>query len=194
MSRHLSPQDMADAIEDRLESGRRGHLDGCSVCQRKLTELREVVELAGMDGDVPEPSPLFWEHLERRVSERTASEAIPSPGWPVWVWRSLAVVTPALIVAMVATAVVRDAGVPSEPVVMPPVGVGDGSPSGTLVAVGDPGGWSDMLNVAAGLPVDEVRAAVAVRAGATDVLIDELSFNERAELLRLLQEAMEGGS
>lgn len=194
MSRHLSPQDMADAIEDRLEPGRQGHLDGCSVCQHKLTELREVVELAGMDGDVPEPSPLFWGHLERRVSERTASEAIPSPGWPVWVWRSLAVVTPALIVAMVAMAVVREAGVPTEPAVVPPAGAAEARPPGFVEAVGDPAGWSDMLDVAAGLPVDEVQAAVAVRAGATDVLIGELSFNERAELLRLLQEAMEGGS
>src|SRR5213594_321234 len=31
--------------------------------------------------DVPEPSPLFWDHLSQRVREAVANEPPPAPGW-----------------------------------------------------------------------------------------------------------------
>src|SRR5437762_12868319 len=33
------------------------------------------------DVDVPEPSPLFWDHLSQRVREAVANEPPPAPGW-----------------------------------------------------------------------------------------------------------------
>src|SRR5438132_10596593 len=38
-----------------------------------IAALREV--------DVPEPSPLFWNHLSERVREAVANEPAPAPRW-----------------------------------------------------------------------------------------------------------------
>ena len=38
-----------------------------------ISKLREA--------DVPEPSPLFWEHLSQRVHDAVAAEPVPSRSW-----------------------------------------------------------------------------------------------------------------
>src|SRR5258706_4751839 len=38
-----------------------------------IAALREV--------EVPEPSPMFWDHLSQRVHDAVAAEPVPSPGW-----------------------------------------------------------------------------------------------------------------
>lgn len=74
------------------------HLASCARCRREVDELRAmVVELRGVP--VPEPSPLFWEHLTRRVRE--AVDAEPRAGGRVHrPWWALVPVTLVVAVAL----------------------------------------------------------------------------------------------
>ena len=58
--------------------------------------LREV--------DVPEPSPLFWDHLSQRVRTAVASEPVPQSRWALnWIW--LGGIAATLAVLMIAFSV-----------------------------------------------------------------------------------------
>jgi hypothetical protein len=71
---HLSPENLVDIAEGtRLESAS-PHLSSCDACRAQLGDLRAMLS-AARDADVPEPSPLFWDHLSSRVSEAVAAEA-----------------------------------------------------------------------------------------------------------------------
>lgn len=71
---HLSRDEIVGLV-DRGDWGH-PHLAACERCRRDVEELRAMVEeLRGVP--VPEPSPLFWDHLTRRVRE--AIEAEPPP-------------------------------------------------------------------------------------------------------------------
>src|SRR4051812_50102911 len=66
--RHLSAAELVDYAEDALDVARAAHLDVCAVCRRRGDELRaSLQQLSSVKSDVPEPSPLFWDHLSARV-------------------------------------------------------------------------------------------------------------------------------
>ena len=52
-------------------------------CYRLLYELKKAA------GEVPEPSPLFWNHLSARVRDAVAVEPIPRAWWMTY-WRPFA--------------------------------------------------------------------------------------------------------
>src|SRR5689334_13377184 len=65
--------------------------------------LREV--------DVPEPSPLFWDHLSQRVRTAVASEPVPQPRWAVnWIWLGGIIATLAVLVTAFSITLHRSAG------------------------------------------------------------------------------------
>jgi hypothetical protein len=76
---HLSAEELVDIAEGtRLESSA-PHLAGCTSCRTRLTDLRTLLS-AAQDVEVPEPSPLFWDHLSSRVSQAVAmEEAVAGP-------------------------------------------------------------------------------------------------------------------
>jgi hypothetical protein len=59
------------------------HLDTCVSCREKLAEITSALETAAVV-EVPEPSPLFWDHFSSRV--RTEVQAIDpnAGGWGTW--------------------------------------------------------------------------------------------------------------
>src|SRR5262249_19027976 len=71
MTRHLTPEQMIDAAESVRSVGI-PHLASCEPCRRQVAELRGVMSAAA-NADVPEPSPLFWDHFSARVTEAVAS-------------------------------------------------------------------------------------------------------------------------
>src|SRR5262249_18627870 len=74
LAMHLSPEDLVDIAEGSRSESASPHLSGCEVCQAQVRDLRAMLS-AARDTDVPEPSPLFWDHLSSRVSEAVAAEA-----------------------------------------------------------------------------------------------------------------------
>ena len=79
MNRHLADVELVDCVERDALPRFRSHLEHCEHCRSRLDTLRtmlEQVEGAG-SADVPEPSPLFWEHFSRRVHDGIATEHAP---------------------------------------------------------------------------------------------------------------------
>ena len=106
MSRHLSEQEIVDALDGVVSAPLRAHLDECAACRTQVDELGGIVKDAQMVS-LPEPSPLFWDHFSARV--RTAVEAerqrpaTAFGGWPFRSWRAAwmgACVVAALTVAI----------------------------------------------------------------------------------------------
>jgi hypothetical protein len=76
---HLTPEELIDSRERQLPPARQAHADSCAVCRAELAQLDEVLlDVAAVD--VPEPSPLFWDHLSARIRDRVAHEPPPGAG------------------------------------------------------------------------------------------------------------------
>ena len=93
---HLTPEEFVDAVDGTLgplSDDRLRHLKGCVRCRDELTSLGVTLRDTRA-ADIPEPSPLFWDHLSRRVRERISKEAetearaasARDAWWWAWTW------------------------------------------------------------------------------------------------------------
>jgi hypothetical protein len=80
---HLSRDERLLAVDGALEASRAGHLAACGACHAEVEALRGVVARVRAV-DVPEPSPLFWDHLAARVGEAIAQEPLPARAIAWW--------------------------------------------------------------------------------------------------------------
>lgn len=158
-------------------------------------ELDEIASRVANALDVPEPSPLFWEHFPQRV--RGAVNASPAAAPAPW-WRrhALASALSLLMVGALASlgvwSTMRDAA--------PLAGehgtaVEGGAPVAMdgLMIEGEDFSWQVVGAVAATAGIDAVReAGFGVAPGDSDAAIEELSETERATLVALLQAEMNG--
>lgn len=79
MTPHLTPEELIDSRDRALPPGRQAHADTCAACRAEIARLDEVLlDVAAVD--VPEPSPLFWDHLSARIRDRVAHEPPPTRG------------------------------------------------------------------------------------------------------------------
>src|SRR5258708_2032891 len=109
---HLEPAalvDIADGILSEAERGRvEGHLASCAVCRQQLADLRATAaSVAAVD--VPEPSPLFWDHLSRRVRDAVSAEAAEARSGGSWwagILSSRGVVAAAVLAGLLAIVLV----------------------------------------------------------------------------------------
>ena len=78
--RHLDDIEIVDGLDGSLAAERAAHLDVCESCRDRLSSLRQMAAVArpSAEDDVPEPSPLFWEHFSRRVHEAVSDIDRPS--------------------------------------------------------------------------------------------------------------------
>ena len=198
--RHLSPEEIVLLAERGLAAERAAHADECARCREAASALGAVL-LEARDVEMPEPSPLFWDHLSSRVREAVAEEGERSSG-SVWSrvggWR--------LAVAASAVAVVLAGALGSFTDDPERLGVsGDGERLAMIVpATGEatvPGpasrfdenepGWMLVLALA-----DEVEWAdadtdlLAMGRDAIDSAVFELSADERREFARLLEDEL----
>ena len=106
---HLNADELIDLAEGTRPEVSAPHLASCERCRRQLDELRAVMSIVVGDSaaDMPEPSPLFWDHLSDRVRSAVAAEDQPRHWWPgaaPW-WRRVlplsAVAVASLLIAVV---------------------------------------------------------------------------------------------
>jgi hypothetical protein len=187
MSMHLQSQDLVDALDGALDASRRAHLDSCAVCRDEVHELRAVLSDAGPAGAVPEPSPLFWDHLSARVREATADAQPYAPtSWRTPVWRPIAALAAAAVV-LAALVVFRTGPVPER--------------GAAIQQAGIESGWLDplpedlesslafMSAAASELSLEEARAVdLAPAPRIVDGAIERLTIAQRAELVKLIRE------
>jgi hypothetical protein len=203
---HLKPARLVDLAEGVEAEQSVPHLAECDTCRRALAELRATMAAIETPHDpgsnvVPEPSPLFWDHLSARVRDAVAEEGMPARvGW-LDRWLRPRVIAPvlagALALVIVALAV-RSANTPP-PAPIPssmlpvavtaplsslpplePLGASDDPALGLIEDYGTQLGWDDMRE----------EMAVVSHPGGTDEAVTTLSAEERQELQQLLEEEM----
>jgi hypothetical protein len=78
--RHLSPELLIDLAEGTRPESSAGHLAECGECRQQLADLREMMAVA-VSAEMPEPSPLFWDHLSARVRTAVAEDVEHPASW-----------------------------------------------------------------------------------------------------------------
>jgi hypothetical protein len=191
---HLSPDQLVDALEGQatLRESAAEHLATCEHCQAELAAMAETLGEA-RTWAMPEPSPLFWEHLSRRVRAATSEEALPlAPSWSdVWsrTWRPLAAVV-ATAGALALMFVLRSAHV-SAPGTSAGVATTAAVESAAVTTPGADEASDEALNVMAVLAQDlrteEVQQIARPSADATGAAIEDLTPAQRVALVKLIK-------
>jgi hypothetical protein len=198
---HLTDVEFVDLIDGTLAPARAQHLDGCEACRASASAIRETLSRAA-NAEIPEPSPLFWEHFSSRVQEGVGAQSVAPSGWFGWAqsttvkWAMSGALLTLLLVAVVWRASApRRASTVSAPFA-----------TTSVTDPADPDAFDPDLDVAWALvrtvaddvardsPAsdevawDEVAMdGVGVRLGAVEHALAALTGDERSELLRLLQ-------
>ena len=195
---HLSPQTFIDVLDGRVAEHALPHLASCAACRQQLHELRHTCQYA-TEADVPEPSPLFWEHLSARVREAVAAEpARRAPWWQVrWSWNvlgGLAAATAAVIlVVSVQPAFGPHVGARPGAEVAAPGPAAEVSGLAPVEPLTDDESIGFVADLASGLDWDDVAALDAGTQLGSGQGVADLDAAERTELQRLLNEALAGG-
>ena len=207
---HLTPDQFVDLAEGTQPEASQPHLASCEPCRRQLADVRAMMSAAaaGADGAgnnvVPEPSPLFWDHLSARVREAVDAEHARPQSWREhllrpWVILPSLAAAMALVLAVVLwpgapVATVIPSTIPSTPLPisgdtaamllslppLAPLGAADDPQLGLVADYGATLDWDEMR--------DEV--ALATPGGSSAAVVDALTIDEQRELQRLLAEEM----
>jgi hypothetical protein len=86
---HLAPEQLVDAADGTLQDAAAiAHLAACGACRARADQFA-AVESAIRSVSVPEPSPLFWDHLAARVRASVQAEPVRTTtrwwSWPILV-------------------------------------------------------------------------------------------------------------
>jgi hypothetical protein len=183
---HLTSAEFVDLAEGVRDAASAPHLTECERCRRQLADARAMLAAATSSG-VPEPSPLFWDHLSARVREAAISE--PSPHSAVvfgswWMRAAAGAAVIATIVGAVAVSVSRRA----EPTRAP--GLARQVPdSAAILGPADDPSLDLVADFSRTLEWDDLREQLQV-SGKIDASVGELDVAERRELGRLLHEEL----
>src|SRR5215831_9186143 len=196
---HLTPARLVDLAEGAVAEHSVPHLAECAACRRAVAELRATMaDAARPQNEVPEPSPLFWDHLSARVHEGVAELGVP--GAARWFERwlrprvglpILAAAAGAAVIAVVVSRTPRvQSPIPATPLAideraqlpslppLEPLGAADDPALGLLADYGTALAWDDMRE----------EMAFVTHVGSTDEAVTTLSAEEREELQHLLEE------
>jgi hypothetical protein len=192
MTQHLSPQELVDAADGALAAARLDHLDACGACREEFAALRELMSDVDLAADVPEPSPLFWDHFSQRVRSATGPR-VPVADLAWWQsWRTLSL--GALLSAAVMLIALQVRQVPaSAPRAPEAIAAASNVPvdANDLIAADD-GSWDLMVMMASNLSSEELRHVAAPMTGVADTTASDLTPAQQKELVRLIQREMGG--
>jgi hypothetical protein len=214
---HLNTEELVDIAEGARPEGAAPHLAACEACRAQLRDLRAMLS-AAQAVEVPEPSPLFWDHLSARVRTAVTAEQAAQPRrssrWYQASEGESASGTERLLAArayafaavaagvLIAVAVSSRVQAPAPAVPPPPIGVAVPPPS-IAAAQTDPGAElltdvapeSDPSLTLVATMTDDVDLETAREAGlaprgSAEHAVTHMSDGELRELGRLLREEM----
>jgi len=144
------------------------------------------------EADVPEPSPLFWEHLSQRVHDAVAAQPVPSRSWfgrVNFAWAAGIVATLAVMLLAVTASVHRQPA-NADSAVIGPIAAADAAAAGnSLPALEDDASFAVMGELASEVDFDEAGAAgLMVSPGTAEAEIAQLSGDDQRAVVELLQE------
>lgn len=202
---HLKIEDLVDIAEGARAESDAPHLASCEPCRVQLDELRAMMT-AATDVEVPEPSPLFWDHLSARVSAAVEQDARlkPSRDNPAreittalaTLFGARAFQASVAALALVALAVVIGSRT-STPIAVAPAApaaaVAEAAPAPEPLSVIGPDGDASLTLVASltdDVDLETAREAGLAPRGSAEHAVTHLSEGELRELRRLLNEEL----
>jgi hypothetical protein len=188
--RHLTSEQLIDLAEGGRAASSTPHLQSCETCRNRLAELRATLSVVA-SVDVPEPSPLFWDHFSARVHDAVEAErAAGTSVFSRWSWLRLTPLWAGALAAVVLTIViVTSGGRPGQPVSAPagPAASAAG-PLDVSLSPGDDPSLSLMADLAADLDWDAAsEAGLTTHVGVDNDAVTELTDGERWALNQLLK-------
>ena len=186
--KHLSNDQIMAAVEGGVDHA--SHLRACDSCRTRVAELRQVLSLAS-EVDVPEPSPLFWDHFSERVREAVAAEPQPErAGWRFNLAWTASVVG-ALAIIVIGVAITMKTAQPASPVVPATIaevaGAGD-----NLSSLDDDPTWALMSQLASQIEWEDAsEAGLTAQPGAADQALAQMSEEEQRQVVELVQRELQ---
>lgn len=185
-TRHLREEEFVDLLDGTLAEARAAHLEQCNQCRTQYERARRLMGFVG-SADVPEPSPLYWEHFSRQVRERLDAEPARQAWWRFRPMTAGVFVAALLLVMLVARLWSPGGRPPNEPPTWAEIESVDHS---QLVA--DDSTWELLQEVGKDVPWEDAADAGLAPSRSVDYhAFDHLSANQRAELAAYLREEIE---
>ena len=193
---HLNTDELVDLAEGTRPESSVPHLVSCATCRQQLADARAMMSVAA-DVQVPEPSPLFWDHFSDRVRQALAAEPAPrrswigAMGWP----RLLTVASFAMGALVVAVLVSSRGSAPSGPApdtALTPA-IADARPASDLLEPATPPDDPSLTLVAAltaDMDWDTAEAAGLAVHGSAEHAVTHLNDEDLRVLRRLLAEEL----
>ena len=145
-------------------------------------DFAELIGEIKAAGDVPEPSPLFWNHLSARVRDAVAVEPIARSWWSLY-WRPVAAVVGAVsfvAIFFLRTSAPAPPATPAAPAAIDQVADVEVTEMWRMIEVAAPK-----------VEIDSVRdTGLMPSQYATDQAIEALTPSEREALVQLLRKEM----
>lgn len=170
------------------------HLETCVSCREKLAEITSALEMAAVV-EVPEPSPLFWDHFSSRVRSEVQAIDPNAGGWRTWLSGTPLRAAVATAIVVLIGFVVWHSKVPSAPderldttIAASGSGVRSVPPDSAEPDADADGAWALVRAVADDVSWDEVIDSgwIAPPGSADDAALG-LTAEERVELVQLLR-------
>lgn len=190
MSHHLTPCEFVDLIDGQLDASRSPHLETCGFCRKQVEDVQESLRLSS-ELQMPEPSPLFWDHFSNHVrggvAARDAAEGVETVrAGPVL--RNVLAIATLLIVAAAGWYLRPGSG-------GEPSGAGAGRITDDAALAADQSAsdaWETARAAAERVDWDAAEAAgLSARPDSIDRAILDLDDREREQLIFLLEEELE---
>jgi hypothetical protein len=190
---HLSPEELLDIAEGAQPQP--VHLASCDTCRQEIADLRALMGVVA-DVDVPEPSPLFWDHLSSRVKDAVAVEDPPRLtrvdrwGWVlnVWSWRLAAPIAAFAAAALVVAVFVAPRSRAPLRQAAPAEVAGAGADTGPLVDTAANPSFNFVADLTIGMDMDTAIEAGLVSEGSAEHAVAHLNEGELRELAKMLTE------
>ena len=195
---HLSSATVMDIVDGTASRGQLAHATTCEACHRRVADARAGLACA-LEDEVPEPSPLYWDHFARRVEDAVRQDGDSRRTWLPSAWRFRPVSVALAMSLMVAIGAAVWVMKPPSGRAPEPLGVYGGAqytdglePVLAASVVGDEASWGMLSHMVARASAEsgagELVPPPAV--GSSERMIGALTATEREELVRLLKEQL----
>ncbi|MGH9145161.1 MAG: hypothetical protein ACRD1Q_00520 [Vicinamibacterales bacterium] len=199
--KHLSEERLVELLEGGAAEA--DHLERCTACRERFDALRRTLGVL-RDDPIPEPSPLFWQHLSERVrlaidaellETQPAERSVRSWGLRRWPWAAagaLAVLLAVLVVVDSDRGEQADSGADRVASVASPAA---DAPQDLSWSTPADDSWAMVAGLAEGLDLESAAdVGLVVRPGSIDQALWRLSDEERQDLAGIIQAELDRSS